>query len=356
MSAPSPQHARTSSRRVLVVIPCLNEEEHVEGVVAGLLKDADALDLKVVIADGGSTDGTRAIAERLARQDKRVLLLDNPKKIQSAAVNEAVRVHGEDSTFLIRLDAHADYPARYCERLLATQETTGADSVVVSMRTEGHSCFQRAAAAAQNSLLGNGGSAHRNAPTGRFVDHGHHALMRLSAYEAVGGYDEAFSHNEDAELDVRLVAAGYRIYLMGDAAITYYPRRSPVALFRQYFRIGRGRAQNALKHRKNTKLRHLVLVVIAPALCLVLLAPLSAIFVVPALAWAVLCLGYGLLLGLKLRDPCAAAAGIAAMATQAGWSFGFFAGLGTAAAGAARQLAWRGTRYPAPAHRPDRVT
>jgi succinoglycan biosynthesis protein ExoA len=32
-------------------------------------------------------------------------------------------------------------------------------------------------------------------------------------------------------------------------------------------------------------------------------------------------------LGIRLRDACAAAAGIAAMAMQAGWSFGFFAGL-----------------------------
>jgi succinoglycan biosynthesis protein ExoA len=316
-----------------------------------LLRDADGLDLKIVVADGGSTDQTRVIVERLAQQDHRVLLLDNPKRIQSAALNEAVRIHGEEAAFLVRLDAHAKYPRRYCERLLEVQASTGADSVVVSMHTEGHSCFQRAAAAAQNSLLGNGGSAHRNASTGRFVDHGHHALMKLSAYRAVGGYDEAFSHNEDAELDNRLNAAGYRIYLMGDTSITYYPRRSPLALFWQYFRIGRGRAQNALKHRRNTKLRHLVLVVIAPALCLMLLAPLSAVFLVPMLAWASLCLGYGLFLGFQLNDPCVAAAGMAAMAMQAGWSFGFFAGL----ARAAGQLIRGGRGYAMPARGQDRI-
>jgi hypothetical protein len=32
-------------------------------------------------------------------------------------------------------------------------------------------------------------------------------------------------------------------------------------------------------------------------------------------------------LGVRQRDACAAAAGIAAIAMQAGWSFGFFAGL-----------------------------
>src|SRR4029079_13894304 len=150
----------------------------------------------------------------------------------------------------------------------------------------------------------------RNATDGRFVDHGHHALMALSAFRAVGGYDEAFSHNEDAELDNRLTASGFRIYLMGGTSITYYPRRSPVALFRQYFMIGRGRAQNTLKHRRNAKLRHFVLAVVAPAICLAALARLSRALAAPPLAWAAICLGYGFLIGLRLRDPCAAVSGI----------------------------------------------
>jgi succinoglycan biosynthesis protein ExoA len=237
---------------------------------------------------------------------------------------------------------------------VATQQATGADSVVVTMRTEGTSCFQRAAAAAQNSLLGNGGSAHRNATEGRFVDHGHHALMRLSAYRSVGGYDEAFSHNEDAELDVRLNEAGFRIYLSGGTSITYYPRRSPFGLFRQYFRIGRGRAQNALKHRKHAKLRHLVLVVVAPIVCLAALAPIWPILIAPALAWASVCVAYGLVLGLRLRDRCAAAAGVAAIAMQAGWSFGFFAGIAAAAWRKRKRDSWR-TRLAAPAHGPDGI-
>ena len=37
--------------------------------------------------------------------------------------------------------------------------------------------------------------------------------MRIAAFRAVGGYDESFSHNEDAELDYRLRQAGYRIWM-----------------------------------------------------------------------------------------------------------------------------------------------
>jgi succinoglycan biosynthesis protein ExoA len=96
------------------------------------------------------------------------------------------------------------------------------------------------------------------------------------------------------------------------------------ALFRQYRNIGRGRARNFLKHRKDTKIRHLILVGVAPAVSLLLLAPLSFIFAAPVLVWASLCLSYGLLLGVRLRDLCSIAAGVAAITMQAGWSFGFF--------------------------------
>ncbi len=312
---------------VLVVIPCLNEKAHIEDVVNTLASETAHIVLQIVVADGGSTDGTCEIVRRLSASNPKVTLMHNPERIQAAGINRAVRKFGANAKFLIRADAHASYPKNYCQTLLEVQARTQADSVVVGMRTVGHTCFQKAAAAAQNSVLGNGGSAHRNNRAGRWVDHGHHALMTIEAFTAVGGYDEAFSHNEDAELDARLVDKGFRIYLTDAAQVTYFPRGSANGLFRQYFNIGRGRARNLLKHRKTSKLRHLVLAAVAPALCLMLLTPFAGWFAVPALAWAFLCLGCGIFVGARLRDRCAMGAGIAAMAMQAGWSFGFFSGL-----------------------------
>jgi len=323
----SRQAFQHSSDLTLVVIPCFNEARHIEGVVAKIAAEAERINLRVVVADAGSTDGTRDIVQQLSRQNNLIVLMDNPKRIQSVGVNDAVRAYGAAAKFLIRVDAHASYPDHYCEQLLKVQTQTRADSVVVSMYTEGRTCFERAAAAAQNSILGNGGSAHRNNTQGSWVDHGHHALMTIDAFKAIGGYDETFSHNEDAELDNRLTDNGSRIYLTGEVQVTYYPRGSMTGLFRQYFYIGHGRARNFLKHRKNAKLRHLVLAAVAPALCLLVLTPLAGIFAVPALAWASLSIGYGIVLGARLHDACAAAAGVAAMAMQAGWSFGFFRGL-----------------------------
>jgi succinoglycan biosynthesis protein ExoA len=308
---------------VLCVIPCLNEADHLDGLIATLRSGGSWIDMKIAVVDGGSGDGSQAIVRRHMGEDKRVVLLENAKRVQSAAINKAVEIYGDGCEFLVRVDAHADYPAHYCEDLLAVQSETGADSVVVSMLAKGNTCFQRAAAAAQNSVLGNGGTAHRNETAGGWVDHGHHALMRIAAYRAVGGYDESFFWNEDAELDVRLRASGFRIYLAGTVSIVYYPRDAAVALFRQYFNYGRGRARNFLKHRETLRLRQGLPLTVAPALGMLLLVPISSVFALPALTWGVSCVGYGVYLGVKARQPCAAASGIAAIAMHLGWSLGF---------------------------------
>ncbi|MDB5492386.1 MAG: Succinoglycan biosynthesis protein exoa [Micavibrio sp.] len=320
--------ATQHTAKVLAVIPCLNEAYYLASLVDHLVQDAaaTALPLTIAIVDGGSTDGTVGIAQALCARYPSVTLLHNKARIQSAAVNLAVA--STDADFIIRVDAHAGYPDGFCAALIAEQKKINADSVVVSMETIGNPGFQAAVAAAQNSKLGNGGSAHRNsAGEGCWVDHGHHALMRVSAFRAVGGYDETFSHNEDAELDLRLRKAGFKIWLCGGTSILYYPRSSPLPLFRQYFNFGKGRARTTLKHRARPRLRQLAPTAVAPAAALALLTPFTALAAFPLLAWAFICIAYGLKIGLRADDRSLFAAGPAIMLMHSGWSFGFWCGV-----------------------------
>ena len=313
--------------KILVVIPCLNEEHTLDRLVRQLVRGASAT-THIVIADGGSTDKTISIAQRLAAEFTSVTLIDNPKRLQSAAINHAVESCGQDADILIRIDAHAAYPDDYCQRLIEEAQKIKADSIVVTMDTVGSNGFQKAVAAAQNSKLGNGGSAHRNqAVEGQWVDHGHHALMRISAFRAVGGYDATFSHNEDAELDIRLTRAGYKIWLTAKTRLTYYPRASAMRLFKQYYYYGRGRVRTTLKHKVHLKLRQMLPVFVFPAAILALLAPICSLFVLPILGWAALCLLYGFWLGKITKDNTIMLAGIAAMLMHLSWSIGFWHGL-----------------------------
>ena len=84
-----PRPSETLSRSVLVVIPCLNEQDHIERVVTKLAAEKNSVNLRIVIADGGSADQTRAIVKRLAASNRRIAVMHNPKRIQAAAVNAA---------------------------------------------------------------------------------------------------------------------------------------------------------------------------------------------------------------------------------------------------------------------------
>ncbi|KQM13781.1 glycosyltransferase family 2 protein [Novosphingobium sp. Leaf2] len=313
---------------VLVVIPCLNEEAHLPKVLGGLLRDA--FGATIVVADGGSTDDSKRIVATLAKAHANLVWVDNPMQRQSAAVNLAVRRHGAGVRWLVRVDAHADYPANFVDRLRTAADASGATSVVVPMVTQGLTCFQRAAATAQNSVLGTGGAPHRHVTKGAWVDHGHHALFDLAGFMAVGGYDENFAANEDAELDRRLLTAGARIWLEPEAAITYYPRRNPVALFRQYRSYGKGRARNLRRHRAKIKLRQMLPLAVLPVAILAgigaVLSPFwtkSLVLTLPALAWMFGCVVAGACLGIRQRSLCAGGSGFAAAIMHLAWSMGF---------------------------------
>lgn len=308
----------------LVVIPCLNEAEHVARVSQQMLDAVAPHGGLVVVVDGGSTDGTRAIAADLARTHERLRLLDNPARRQASGVNAAVAAYGHGHTHLIRVDAHSLYPDDFVDVLLSEARATRAASVVVGMIAAGQGALQRLNAATQNARIGNGGSAHRAKGQGRFVDHGHHALMELAAFRAVGGYDPDFSHNEDAELDHRLREAGYDIWLTGRTAITYFPRTELPALARQYFNFGRGRAANLLKHRARPRLRQLAVISVGPMLLAAWLAPLAFALSLPALAWSALALAGGMAQAVSRGSAFLLLSGPVAMLMHLCWSMGFW--------------------------------
>lgn len=317
VAAPAPVAA-------LVVVPCLNEARHIAGILRQLAAAAERLDLHVVVADGGSTDGTTGIVRAIAGAAPRITLIRNRKRVQSAALNLAADRFGAETAYLIRIDAHCRYPDDYCDTLIAEAAATGADSIVVSMIAEGTEPVQEAIATAQNARLGNGGSAHRNVPEGRFVDHGHHALMRMAAFRAVGGYDEAFRWNEDAELDVRLARAGYRIWLTARTVVTYHPRRTFGALFRQYFGYGQGRAQTLLKHRLRPARRQAAVAAVGPAVGLAILAAGQGLLAAPAALWVLGCVGGGVAIAARARRPRLALSSVSAMTMHLAWSLGFW--------------------------------
>ena len=318
----------THLREILVVVPALNEARHIVGCLESLL--CDDPDLAVIVADGGSTDQTRALVAGLVPQYPNLRVMDNPGRLQSAGINRAVELcAGPEHRVLVRCDAHAGYPAGFVMAVAATMDLQGAASVVVPMDSIGQTGFACAAAWIVDTPLGSGGSAHRGRRGGGHrsgpVDHGHHAGMSLDWFRRIGGYDPGFSHNEDAEYDHRLRLAGGLIWMQSDIWLDYVMRPTFRALARQYWHYGRGRARTVLKHRMRPRLRQLI-----PAVNLVgMVLALGVAVVWPwTLLWPLaylLALGLVSLAGMRAKGLDGLWAGPALFAMHNFWAAGFLA-------------------------------
>jgi succinoglycan biosynthesis protein ExoA len=312
--------------RIVVAVPTLNEERHIETVLRALIEqDPRMASVRIVVADGGSTDGTCEIVRGLMKNFPRLQLVHNPKRLQAAAVNLVARSMAGEADILVRCDAHAVYPPTYVMDAAESLMRHDVDSVVAPMDAVGETCFGRANAWVVDTPFGSGGSAHRGGTASGFVDHGHHCAFRLARFLSLGGYDETFSHNEDAEYDRRLAAAGGRIWLDASVRMGVFARPTLDGLWRQYLNYGRGRARTLRKHGGAPRLRQMIppanLALVIGAIALAPVAPVLLVW--PALYICGL-LGVSALAVLKMRSLCGIWAGLAAGTMHTAWSLGFF--------------------------------
>ena len=314
-----------NGKSAVIVIPALNEAGHIGRLVDALL--AEGGEIPIWVYDGGSSDATREIVAQRATRSPRLSLFANPGRHQGFAVNLAARrAAREGARVLIRMDAHADYPPGFADSLCRTLDASGADSVVVPLRSVGRGRWQRAAAALQNGWLGNGGAVHRTGRVRGWVEHGHHAAFRLETFRRLGGYDTRFRANEDAEFDRRLIESGGRIFLENRLSVAYHPRPTPLALARQMFRNGYYRLLNARKHGRAPGLRQQLPVL--ATLLLGLSPALAAAFGPVALAPAGAYLGLVVLLALAAARGWPMLAGriaLLAVITHAAFGLGVMA-------------------------------
>lgn len=310
----------------IVVIPTLNEAANIGSLIELFARErSPSFHFDIAIVDGGSTDGTVEIVKEMAERFSFVHLRHNDKRIQSVAVNLAAQ-EWRHCEIMIRCDAHSGYRPGFLRGVASTLLATGADSVVVPMDSVGSNYVSRAIAWLSDTPVGSGGSAHRGGMKSGYVDHGHHAAFRMTRFLSLGGYDETFSHNEDAEYDCRLRKSGGRIYMDSAHRIEYFPRKTLAALARQYFSYGRGRSRTVMRHPESLRLRQLLV----PANSVAVFLSVVWFLTHPNLFAAALPLAYlgalflvSLHLSVRNRSVCGLLVFPAAILMHYSWAVGF---------------------------------
>ena len=243
---------------VSVILPIRNEADFVERCLRSVLANDYPPDrMEVLVVDGMSDDGTRDIVARLAAEEPRLRLLDNPRRITPDAMNRGI-VESKGQVIL-RVDGHALVPPDFVRRSVqALAEHPEAWCAGGAIETVSPNFVGRAISAAQSSPVGVGNARFRLGHYKGYVDTVAFGAYWRWVFDRIGLFDPELVRNQDDEFNLRLILAGGKIYMDGDIRSLYYSRGSVTLLARQYFQYGFWRTRTIQKHRRPASLRQIV--------------------------------------------------------------------------------------------------
>jgi succinoglycan biosynthesis protein ExoA len=253
---------------VSVVVPVLNEADHLAAAVAAIVAQGYPGRLEVVLAVGPSRDGTEGVAAALAEADARVVVVPNPSGRTPAALNAAIAA--STGAVVVRVDGHSELSPGYVQRAVETLATTGAANVGGIQRAVGDTGMQRAIAAAMTSPFGVGDAKFHYGGAPGPVDTVYLGVFRRDVLDRHGGYDESLVRNQDYELNWRIREGGGTVWFDPELEVTYRPRPTLRSLASQYFQYGQWKRVVLRRHPRSVRWRQLV----APAALLANLAGL----------------------------------------------------------------------------------
>jgi len=242
---------------VTAVVPCRNEERSIEAAIRSLLaQDQPAGGFEVIVVDGMSEDRTRELLQGIGREDARLRVLDNPRRITSAGLNTGIQ--NARGRYIAFMSAHARYPAGYLVSCLEVAEQKHADNVGGAAIAEATGYVPRAIAAAHHSPFSVGGASWHSLEYEGKAGTVFGGFYRRDVFDRIGMFDEEMVRNQDDELNFRLELSGGLIWQSTSIRSWYTPRDSLRGLFRQYMQYGYWKVKGMQKHGRTPSIRHLV--------------------------------------------------------------------------------------------------
>jgi glycosyltransferase involved in cell wall biosynthesis len=242
---------------VTVILPVRNEARHIGRCLDAVLSQDYAKErTQVLVVDGMSDDGTRETVTTMARDDPRLVLIDNPEHIVSTALNRGIRAAQGD--VIIRVDGHTVISRDYVRQCVQVLEASGADNAGGPMHAAGGGYVARGIALATSSPFGVGSARFHYATQPGWVDTVYLGAYRREIFDRVGMFDEELIRNQDDEFNFRLIRAGGKIRLDPSIRSVYYSRSTLRGLWKQYFEYAFWKVRVIQKHKRLASWRHLV--------------------------------------------------------------------------------------------------
>ena len=226
---------RARPPRVAVIVPAYDAERYLAQALESVLAQTYS-DWELIVADDASRDGTRAVAERYAKQDPdRIKVVPLERNVGPGRARNAAIAASSGGELVALLDADDYWRQDYLDHQVGLYDTARTAGLAVGI-------------VACNPLIHGPGGV-----TGEtFADrHGWREtidytsmiersyvpapLFVRAGFDEVGGFARELRGAEDYDLWLRLLEAGYEIVTTRESVYTY--RHHPVSLSRDKLRM-----------------------------------------------------------------------------------------------------------------------
>jgi succinoglycan biosynthesis protein ExoA len=256
---------------VSVIVPCYNEEARIQLLLEAVYGQTYPLNqIQVVIADGLSTDSTRAVIDdfKTKHPDLEIRVVENTRRVIPSGLNRAIEA--ADGKYILRLDAHSIPYCDYIQNCIQGLIDGRGDNIggVWNIQPGADTWIAKSIAIATAHPIGAGDALYRIGGMAQEVDTVPFGAFKKDLIKRIGMYDETLLTNEDYEFNARLRHAGGKVWLDPSISSIYYSRSNLGELARQYWRYGYWKAQMLRRYPETLRWRQ----IIPPAFVLALLS------------------------------------------------------------------------------------
>jgi cellulose synthase/poly-beta-1,6-N-acetylglucosamine synthase-like glycosyltransferase len=251
---PKQERAMSTNELVSIIVPFRNEERSIEYCVLSIINQDYPGSLEILAVDDGSTDKSVEILGTLMRSHHSIRLIRGASRGEAEARNAGISV--SSGRIIIHFSAHAIAVHNFVSTLVSKLIASSADVAAVGCK---HMAFDTsepsmAFGLAIRSTFGAYGTTYHQPKTEQFVESAAFCAWRAEVLTSVGPFDPAMGEGVDAELNLRLAKAGYKL-LYTPETIVYHSEVASAGLFwAKMMGYGAGRAKIIIKHPSSFRL------------------------------------------------------------------------------------------------------
>ena len=186
--------------KVSVIIPTLNEEKYIDGILGDLVNQTKKVG-EVIVVDGLSEDGTKSVARTFAKDFSRFSILDAKKRNVSFQRNKGGMRAKEE--WLIFFDADTRIERTFLQKAFEEIGFRNLDAASFWLKTDSRKVKDKIFIFLVN--LGFSFMKYLKIPGGITTC----MVVRKKAFITLKGFDEITTYAEDSEFVRRLVKNGY---------------------------------------------------------------------------------------------------------------------------------------------------